>query len=325
MLTPLRGLPAIVKHLDLFENEYLPHLYCIESHVNYFLDKTASLTPLAAQIICHSATESPFSGHYPSNPVVGTYLCRRCGLALFRADSQFSSGCGWPSFDICIQNHVEERSDNDGQRTEIRCHRCEAHLGHVFVGEQFTANNKRYCVNALSVDFVIDNIVEDTEEMIAAGGCFWGVDHFLKQLPGVLKVEVGYTGGFTDHPTYETVCHHQTGHYEAVRVVFDREKTSYHALVQRFFEIHDPTQSQGQGPDIGQQYQSAIFYYDASQHTDINQAIQCLIKNGYSITTRVLPVEPFWPAEDYHQNYYEKHQKQPYCHQPVDRFHTKEK
>lgn len=202
-----------------------------------YLDKTASLTPLAKRVICDKATEYPHTGSYNLVMTTGTYLCRRCGLALFRGESQFSSGCGWPSFDDNIVQAVKQIPDRDGRRMEILCSRCEAHLGHVFTGEYFTQKNLRHCVNSASIDFVADNQVLDTEEAILAGGCFWGVDHFLKQISGVLRVEVGYTGGVTAEPSYEQVCQGNTGHYEAVRVIFDKAKTDYHHVLKRFLKF----------------------------------------------------------------------------------------
>lgn len=160
----------------------------------------------------------------------------------------------------------------------------------------------------------------DTEEAIIAGGCFWGVEYYLQQCAGVLKVESGYTGGHTLNPSYEQVCSGTTGHYEAVRVVYDRTKTNYHQILKRFFEIHDPTQTTGQGPDIGSQYQSAIFYFNQEQKQEAESLIQILKKRGHPVVTRLIEAQPFWPAEEYHQNYYIKHNKMPYCHQPINRF-----
>lgn len=154
--------------------------------------KTHSLTPEMIHVICKQGTELPFSGEYNDFDEVGTYLCRQCGLALFRSHTKFHSGCGWPAFDDEIEGAVKQRLDVDGYRTEILCARCNAHLGHVFKGEGLTAKNLRHCVNALSLDFVSDLNVQDTEEAVFAAGCFWGVEHYLRQLPGVLKTEVGY-------------------------------------------------------------------------------------------------------------------------------------
>lgn len=285
-----------------------------------FLDKTASLTPAAKRIIDHKATEYPHSGVYNEVVTRGTYVCRRCGLALFRASSQFSSGCGWPSFDNEIPHVIRRVADEDGSRTEILCARCDAHLGHVFIGEYITTKNLRHCVNSASIDFVNNEEVVDTEEAILAGGCFWGVEYFLQQLPGVLQVQSGYTGGHTIDPSYDDVCRGNTGHYEAVRVLYDPSKTDYYQVVKRFFEIHDPTQKTGQGPDLGQQYQSAIFYYNQDQLADAESLIQQLKQQGFQVVTKLLEAQPFWPAEPFHQNYYQTHQKLPYCHQPVKRF-----
>lgn len=285
-----------------------------------FLDKTASLTPSARFVICDKSTEAPYSGSYNQLVMHGTYLCRRCGLALFRGNSQFASSCGWPSFDAEIPGAVTQVPDPDGYRMEIVCGRCEGHLGHVFTGEYLTTKNCRYCVNSLSLDFVVSDDVLDTEEAIVAGGCFWGIDHYLSMLPGVLKVEVGYTGGHVNEPSYQQVCAGDTGHYEAVRVIFDTAVTNYATVLKRFFEIHDPTQTNGQGPDIGPQYQSAVFFYNPLQEMIVNQLLQTLCDKGFLTATQLLPATPFWPAEAYHQGYYAKNHKKPYCHQPVPRF-----
>lgn len=285
-----------------------------------YIDKTVSLTPQAKEVICDKATERPHSGEYNEVVQQGTYLCRRCGLALFRAKAQFHSGCGWPSFDEDIIQAVARQPDPDGLRTEILCQRCGAHLGHVFEGEYLTPRNLRHCVNSLSLDFVADDEVLDTEEAIVAGGCFWGVDYLLRQMPGVLKVEAGYCGGHLQDPRYEDVCRGDSGHYEAVRVIYDSARINYYKVIKRFFEIHDPTQRSGQGPDIGQQYHSAIFYYNAAQREIAEELIEQLRNRGYDVVTRLLPAKTFWRAENYHQDYYLKHQKAPYCHQPVARF-----
>lgn len=285
-----------------------------------FIDKIASLTPSSKKIICEKATELPHTGTF--NQVIGhgTYLCRRCGLALFRGPSQFASHCGWPSFDAELVGAVREIPDVDGRRMEIVCSRCEAHLGHVFRGEHFTRNNIRHCVNSVSIDFVPVNDVLDSGEVIVAGGCFWGVDYYLRRIPGVMKVEVGYCGGETLNPTYYEVCQGNTGHYEAVRVLYDEGTTDSYTVFKRFFEIHDPTQHSGQGPDLGSQYQSAIFYYNETQYLEVQNLIQQLKDKAYDVATKLLPVSTFWPAEEAHQDYYKRHNQAPYCHKQVSRF-----
>lgn len=282
--------------------------------------KIKSLPPEITHVVCDKGTEHAFSGEYTDLGKPGTYLCRQCGLALFRSQTKFHSACGWPSFDEEIANAVMQKPDADGRRTEIVCARCDAHLGHVFQGEGFTEKGVRHCVNSLSLDFVADLQVTDTEEAIFAAGCFWGVEYYLKKLPGVLKTEVGYIGGTKQNPTYQDVCYGNTGHVEALRVIFDPKKISYLELTKYFFEIHDPTQSTGQGPDIGEQYLSVIFYYDEIQQQVAQQLIEQLTKNNLPVVTRLLPVSPFWRAEDYHQDYYQKTGKQPYCHHYVKRF-----
>ncbi|MBS0287440.1 MAG: bifunctional methionine sulfoxide reductase B/A protein [Proteobacteria bacterium] len=282
--------------------------------------KSASLPPDVLRIVQDKGTEYPFSGEYDQLDAPGTYLCRQCGLGLFRAQSKFHSGCGWPSFDQNIENAVKRQTDADGQRVEILCARCDAHLGHVFMGEKMTVLNTRHCVNSLSLDFVHDLTVQDSSEVILAAGCFWGVEYWFKKLPGVLKVEVGYTGGQTKNPSYEDVCRGNTGHFEAVRVVFNPKQVTLEKIMKFFFEIHDFSQTNGQGPDIGEQYLSVIFYYDAIQQAVAQKLIQILEKKGEHVATKLFPISPFWKAEDYHQAYYDKMRKIPYCHQYVKIF-----
>ena len=278
------------------------------------LNKKSSLSPMIAHVVADKGTEQPYTGEYDNFGESGTYLCRQCGLGLFRSLTKFHSGCGWPSFDDNIPHAILRETDADGRRTEILCRQCHAHLGHVFEGEQFTDKNTRHCVNSLSLDFVPNLDVIDTEEAILAAGCFWGVEYYLKKLPGVLKTEVGYTGGKKAYPTYEEVCSHATGHYEAIRVLYDPKQLSYADLLKHFFEIHDFTQTNGQGPDIGPPYLSAVFYYDEQQKEVAERIVTVLEEKGFSVATTILPVSVFWRAEVYHLDYYAKTGKQPYCH-----------
>lgn len=278
------------------------------------MNKTASLTEVVLAVVEDKGTERPFTGEYDQFDGKGTYLCRRCGLPLFRSSTKFHSGCGWPSFDKEIDGAVLKMRDKDGRRLEILCARCQAHLGHVFTGENFTPLNTRHCVNSLSLDFVPSDTVQETAEAIFAAGCFWGVEYYFKKLNGVLRVQSGYSGGDKKYPTYQEVCAGHTGHYEVVRVLYDPDVVDYQRLVQYFFEIHYFSQTDGQGPDIGERYKSVIFYYDDQQKQVAESVIQQLQDRQYSVATKLLPVTTFWPAEDYHQDYYAKNEKAPYCH-----------
>lgn len=155
-----------------------------------------------------------------------------------------------------------------------------------------------------------------------AGGCFWGVEYFLEKIPGVSSVESGFMGGHIDNPSYEQVLGHQTGHLESVKVRYDPAEVDFEAIARRFFEIHDPTQANGQGPDIGPQYLSAVFVANDEQRATVEALIEQLEQNGYDVVTEVKPVTDFFEADEGHQDYYVRHEKKPYCHAPVDRFET---
>ena len=147
-----------------------------------------------------------------------------------------------------------------------------------------------------------------------AGGCFWGVEHLFQGKAGVLDAVSGYMGGELVNPTYEQVCTKRTGHLETVEVTYDPEQISYEELTKFFFEIHDPTQVNGQGPDIGPQYLSAVFYSSEDEKETAENLIAILKDKGFNVVTQVIPVDTFWKAEDYHQDYYVKKGAQPYCH-----------
>jgi len=153
-----------------------------------------------------------------------------------------------------------------------------------------------------------------------AGGCFWGVEYYLEAQDGVVSVDSGYMGGSLKNPSYRDVVKGNSGHLEVVEVLYNPKKVSYETLAKLFFEIHDPTQKNGQGPDIGEQYLSAIFTSDKSEKEVIRKLIKILESKGYDIATKLLEKSEFYKAEDYHQDYYKKSSKVPYCHSHTKRF-----
>jgi len=169
----------------------------------------------------------------------------------------------------------------------------------------------------ISLDFVP---AERIGRAIFAGGCFWGVEYHFQQIDGVLKVASGYIGGATDNPTYEDICSGRTGHAEAVEILYDTSRVDFETLAKLFFEIHDPTQVNGQGPDIGTQYRSGVFTTTQEQMATTESLITILEEKGLDVATTVEPAGTFYPAEDYHQDYYRSHGKAPYCHAYTKRF-----
>ena len=288
--------------------------------------KYKTLTPEEEQVIIFKGTERPFSGKYEKFDGKGTYICKRCDTPLYRSDDKFDAGCGWPSFDDEIQGAVKRIPDPDGMRTEIICEKCGGHLGHVFTGEGFSPKNTRHCVNSISLDFIpadqssANSKESRTDRAIFAGGCFWGVEYYLQKSPGVISVKSGYIGGHKENPTYQEVCSGKTGHLEAVEVSFDPDVTTYETLARLFFEIHDPTQWNHQGPDFGEQYRSAIFYLDEDQKGIAEKLIAVLKQKGFNVVTKLYKADHFWVAEDYHQDYYDHKGSTPYCHGYVKRF-----
>jgi peptide methionine sulfoxide reductase msrA/msrB len=281
--------------------------------------KMNKLTEEEKFVIINKGTERPFTGKYNDHFKTGIYACRQCGAPLYRSDDKFKTSCGWPGFDDEFKGAVKKTVDADGRRVEITCAKCGAHLGHVFTGEKATPKDTRYCVNSISMKFEgLDST--KLRRAIFAGGCFWGVEYLLQKAPGVVLVSSGYTGGNKAYPTYKDVCGGNTGHAEAVEVVYDPQKTDFEKLAKLFLEIHDPTQVNRQGPDVGSQYRSAIFYLTDKQKQTAEKLLKILEAKGLKIATRIEPATRFWTAEDYHQDYYKTKNKLPYCHTYKKRF-----
>ena len=285
-------------------------------------DNPIKLNPLSVaekRVILEKGTEAPFSGTLNNFYKEGTYVCKQCDLPLYRSSSKFDGHCGWPSFDDEIEGAVTHFPDADGRRTEIVCSRCGAHLGHLFLGEGFTEKNQRHCVNSISLKF-IPAPTNQFETAFFSEGCFWGAEYWMEKPKGVIDVTSGYMGGHIKNPTYRQVCSGKTGHAETVKVVFDPQKISYEKLVKLFFETHDSSQLNRQGPDIGTQYRSAIFYTSEKQKKTAEKLKDFLIKKGDSVVTEITPASTFYPAEKYHQDYYSHKKTRPYCHRYKARF-----
>jgi peptide methionine sulfoxide reductase msrA/msrB len=289
------------------------------------------LTPKQYEIVRNKGTEQPYCGTLLDNKKEGVYACVCCRLPLFSSDAKFQSESGWPSFfqPIAKENIVRQVDDNhDMQRVEIHCARCDGHLGHLFEdGPKPTG--LRFCLNSESLAFTATEDLKQLADPAAAnarplatavfaGGCFWCTEAIFEQLGGVSEVSSGYAGGDPKRANYEAVCSGDTGHAEAIRITYDPSKLSYEKLLEVFFATHDPTQLNGQGPDTGTQYRSAVFYADDAQKQAAEKYIaQLTEKKTYAkpIVTALEPFKEFFPAEEHHQDFVRRNPDNPYIQQ----------
>ena len=292
------------------------------------------LTP--EQYLCtqEEGTEAPFKNAFWNNHEDGIYVDVVSGQALFSSANKFDSGTGWPSFTRPVESTaLKTNSDHKlgVERTELRSDLANSHLGHVF-DDGPEPTGLRYCINSASLKFI------PLKEMKAkgygqylfafakklnlavgtlAGGCFWGMEDLLRKLKGVEEVQVGYTGGTTANAIYEQVKSGNTGHAEAVQVLFDPKKITYEEILLQFFRMHDPTSKNRQGNDVGSQYRSAIFYETAEQKKTaekVRARVEASGKWGGPVVTEIVPTSEFWRAEDDHQDYLLKYPDGYTCH-----------
>ncbi|MBX3023935.1 bifunctional methionine sulfoxide reductase B/A protein [bacterium] len=307
-----------------------------------------TLTPEQYRVTQECGTEPPFHNAYWDNHEPGIYVDVVTGEPLFSSRDKFDSGSGWPSFTKPLEPNVVETSDRSHGmvRVEVRSKHGDSHLGHVFDDGPRDAGGRRYCINSASLRFIpASKLAEEgygqyaaqfaaapgaattpaaseqsahREVAILAGGCFWGMEDILRKIPGVLETEVGYTGGWLEHPTYEDTHDSKSGHAEAVKVTFDPAVLSYETLLEQwFFRMHDPTTLNRQGNDVGTQYRSAIFYTSEAQRQTaeaVKQRVDASGKWKNPVVTEIVAASAWWPAEGYHQDYLQKHPNGYTCH-----------
>ncbi|MHC1763702.1 MAG: peptide-methionine (R)-S-oxide reductase MsrB [Verrucomicrobiia bacterium] len=272
----------------------------------------AQLTEEQFRITRGHGTERAFCGIFHDNHKKGVYACIGCGLPLFRSDAKFDSGTGWPSFfqPFAKENIGESRDTSYGTvRIEVHCVRCDSHLGHVFPDGPLPTR-LRYCINSDALSFHERPAKNPRPEKIILGaGCFWEVEEAFRKLPGVVSTRAGYAGGHTKNPSYEEVHAGKTGHAEVVEVEFDPSRISIGQLLEEFWQKHNPVTLRKTGPDNGEPYRSAILFTSPEQEAAARESAAQFEKEqgNQRISTEISLLGVFYPAEDRHQKYHEKH------------------
>jgi len=280
----------------------------------------ALLTPEQYRVLRKKGTERPNTGKYNHFADEGVYRCSGCGQVIFTSETKFACPAGWPAFSQAAdKGSVDEHEDRSlGMvRTEVTCSNCGGHLGHVFEdGPKPTG--LRYCINSVAMEFEAaaePPAVERHQETVVLGaGCFWCTEAALETLDGVTDVDVGYMGGEKHDADYQSVCSGGTGHAEVARVTYDPGRITFQRILDLFFAIHDPTQLNRQGADIGPQYRSVIFHTTEEQKSIAEEKIRELDgKLADPVVTQVVPAVDYHLAEVYHQDYFRNNPDAGYC------------
>jgi len=276
-------------------------------------------TEMVEYVTKENGTEPAFQNEYWDEHRPGIYTDVNTGEPLFSSLDKFDSGTGWPSFTRTINEAlIQTREDNSFGMKRVEVRTENSHLGHVF--DDGPDGMPRFCINSAALNFVPYEELDEKgygkykelfpyEEAIFAGGCFWGVEYLLQETKGVVTAVSGYIGGKTENPTYKEVSTGKTGHAESVYVVFDPNIISYEELLDTFWRLHDPTQKNRQGWDVGTQYRSAIFYFNEKQRIAAEKSKVEFDSKGVfdkPAVTEIVEATRFYKAEEYHQDYVDK-------------------